>query len=227
MGSKNRIAKFLLPIILEKKELAKNYIEPFVGGCNMIDKVSGIRRVVNDSNSYLISMWKALQEDWIPPEIVSKELYYFIKSNQNMLLDRSVGFVGFNCSFGSKWFGGYASNADGRNYALVAKNHLKKQITKLKDVVFTNTDYKNLIFESPSIIYCDPPYKETVKYKDGFDHDAFWKWVREKSVDNFVYVSEYSAPNDFECLIEIPLKTTLNKNKKENRIERLFKLKTS
>jgi len=41
MGSKNRIAKHLLPIMLaecEKHGITK-WVEPFVGGANMIDKV--------------------------------------------------------------------------------------------------------------------------------------------------------------------------------------------
>ena len=41
MGSKNRIAKHLLPIMLaecEKHNITK-WVEPFVGGANMIDKV--------------------------------------------------------------------------------------------------------------------------------------------------------------------------------------------
>jgi len=41
MGSKNRIAKHLLPIMLaecEKHNIEK-WVEPFVGGANMIDKV--------------------------------------------------------------------------------------------------------------------------------------------------------------------------------------------
>ena len=39
MGSKNRIAKEILPIILKDRVKGQWYVEPFVGGCNMIDKV--------------------------------------------------------------------------------------------------------------------------------------------------------------------------------------------
>ena len=41
MGSKARIAKHILPIMLEeaeKKGITK-WVEPFIGGANMIDKV--------------------------------------------------------------------------------------------------------------------------------------------------------------------------------------------
>ena len=41
MGSKRRIAKHILPIMLKKAEEINitTWVEPFVGGANMIDKV--------------------------------------------------------------------------------------------------------------------------------------------------------------------------------------------
>ena len=56
MGSKNRIAKYLLPIILKDRKEGQWYVEPFVGGANMIDKVDG-NRIGADNNEYLIAMW--------------------------------------------------------------------------------------------------------------------------------------------------------------------------
>ena len=57
---------------------------------------------------------------------LSKEEYYYIKEHkdENKVL---TGFVGFGCSFGGKWFGGYARNRVGRNYCLEAKKHTMKQ----------------------------------------------------------------------------------------------------
>ena len=40
MGSKNRIAKQILPIMLKQRG-NRTWVEPFVGGGNMIDKVQG------------------------------------------------------------------------------------------------------------------------------------------------------------------------------------------
>ena len=61
MGSKNRIAKYLLPIILKDRKDGQWYVEPFVGGANMIDKVDG-NRIGADKNEFLIEMWKGLQK---------------------------------------------------------------------------------------------------------------------------------------------------------------------
>ena len=60
MGSKNRIAKHILPIMLEHRKEGQYWVEPFVGGANMIDKVEGLR-IGNDSHVYLIALLKALQ----------------------------------------------------------------------------------------------------------------------------------------------------------------------
>lgn len=39
LGSKNKIAKHLLPIILKDRKPEQYYVEPFMGGGNMIDKL--------------------------------------------------------------------------------------------------------------------------------------------------------------------------------------------
>ena len=40
LGSKNKIAKYILPIMLENRG-ERTWVEPFVGGANTIDKVDG------------------------------------------------------------------------------------------------------------------------------------------------------------------------------------------
>ncbi len=109
MGSKNRHAKYILPFIYDAiKEInASAYVEPFVGGANMIDKINvSIPKIGNDSHYYLIEMWKALQNGWIPPQEVSEDEYNFIKQNKDKVEPCLVGYIGFNLSFGAKWWGG-------------------------------------------------------------------------------------------------------------------------
>jgi len=52
MGSKNRIAKYILPLMLKYRKPNQTWVEPFVGGANMIDKVDG-KRIGADLNHYL------------------------------------------------------------------------------------------------------------------------------------------------------------------------------
>ena len=55
LGSKNRIAKNILPIMIKNRKDGQFWVEPFVGGANMIDKVSG-NRIGSDSNEYVIAL---------------------------------------------------------------------------------------------------------------------------------------------------------------------------
>ena len=221
MGSKNKISKYILPLILKNRN-DRVYIEPFVGGCNMIYKVGG-RRIGSDTNKYLIAMWKALQNGWIPPTEVTREFYYEIKANSDIYSPELVGFVGFLCSFGGKWWGGFAFNNNGDNYAARGSRVLTKQIKSLLDVEFRCCSYLDLELPDNSLIYCDPPYADTTKYKDDFYHPEFWQWCRNKKAEGHtVFISEYTAPEDFECILEIEHKTISDKNSQYKRIEKLF-----
>ncbi len=230
MGSKNRIAKDILPIILQNKTRDRWYIEPFCGGCNLIDKVEG-KRIANDNNKYLIAMWKALVYDkWIPP-FYSKEQYKVIKENKDSYPDYIVGWAGFNCSYNGIFFAGYSGEittklGTKRNYQQEALRNINKQIPKLTDVMFTNNDYRNIEIPDNSIIYCDPPYEGVSQYKTGtFNSADFWNWVRDISRKHEVYVSEYNAPDDFEILYEKELKTTISPNSTKIALEKLFRCK--
>lgn len=228
MGSKSRLAKHILPIILKDRGDGF-YVEPFAGGMNIIDKVDG-KRIANDVNIYLVDMWKALTDGWIPSEY-SREEYIHIRDNKNTYPNHLVGYAGFCLSYCGKWFGGYAgitNTRDGiRDYQKEAKNNILKQVKQMKGVVFSNTDYWEMNIPSGSTVYCDPPYAGTTEYKDsGFNHSLFWKWVREISEDNRVFVSEYNAPEDFRCVWQKEVASSLSANGSsggnKKSIEKLF-----
>lgn len=55
----------------------------------------------------------------------------------------------------------------------------------MQGVVLKNIQYYKLQIPHNSIVFCDPPYEGTSKYKVGkFDHNLFWNWVRIISKDN-------------------------------------------
>jgi len=228
LGGKKRIAKqiveFLNPYIKE----SKYYFEPFVGSCAVIEKVENIKRYASDKNEYLIDLYIALQNGWIPPKNITEKEYQHVKNNkeENKPL---TAFCGIGCSYSGKWFGGYCRDKKTtRNYALNAHNTLINQLPKIKDVIFKYKDYKECKPDN-ALIYCDPPYSNTTKYDlfNGFDNNEFWEIVRIWSKNNLVFISEYIAPNDFECVLEIETRTDL-KNKDGKmipRIERLFQIK--
>jgi DNA adenine methylase len=231
MGSKQRIAKEILPIMLKDRD-NRLYIEPFAGGMNIIDHVNG-NRVANDVNPYLISMWKALVEDNYQPENITKEIYADVRDNKDKYPAHFVGWVGFACSFRGKFFGGFAGQIKTkvgtiRDYQEESTRNARKQLEKLKGVTFSNKPFLELEIPDNSIVYCDPPYEGTTKYANDFDHKVFWEWVRAISKKNRVFVSEYNAPSDFNLLWEKQLSSSLSTNGKTggNRIsvEKLFSL---
>ena len=98
-------------------------------------------------------------------------------------------------------------------------------------VQFENKDYTELEIPANSIIYCDIPYQGTKQYsisKD-FNHSKFWNWCIEKAKQGHtVFVSEYNAPDDFECVWQKEAKSSLSANGKiggnKLSVEKLFKL---
>lgn len=81
---------------------------------------------------------------------------------------------------------------------------------------------------SQYVIYCDPPYRNTVKYAtNDFPYDEFYQWCRDLSKNNIVLISEYSMPSDFKCIWEKDYKCLMYSSKKtndkvNNRVEKLF-----
>jgi len=217
MGSKNRISKHILPIMLKYRLEGMTWVEPMVGGGNMIDKVTG-KRMGADFNKYLIDFWNALKSGWTPPIHTTKEDYYKIKDSKENDTKMTL-WVGICCSYGGKWFGGWINDykenrrlQNGRlpNHQTESRNGVMKQLPKIKDVEFIHCSYQDLDIPPNSLIYCDPPYEGTTKYKDGFNHTEFWQWCREKAKEgHIIFISEYNAPEDFYCLKTVQTNTQL------------------
>lgn len=77
MGSKAKITKYIVPIIQRKidESGARYYVEPFAGGCNVIDKIKAEYRIASDSNKYLIALFQHLQDGGELPEHITREEY--------------------------------------------------------------------------------------------------------------------------------------------------------
>ena len=102
-----------------------------------------------------------------------------------------------------------------------------KQSPLLQGVILVNEGYLDLKIPDNSIIYCDPPYQGTYGYKNKIEHAVFWQWVRTKSKEgNTVFVSEYNAPDDFECIWEKEIRNFQKEKGSKKAIEKLFRIKT-
>ena len=229
-GSKSRHSKQLLACFIENGLYNHDfYVEPFVGGANMIDKIdSKIKRVGNDINPYLIACLDELSKGNIPVRTASETEYKNVKQNKNNYEKSVVGYYGFALSYGGKFFGGWRRDGAGkRNYVDEAYRNAQKQIPLLKGVSFTCKDYRCIDIQPNSFIYCDPPYKGTTGYLNQLNHDEFWEWCRGLSkMGCTVFISEYNAPEDFEVVWEKQVTSSLTKDTGSKiAVEKLFKYK--
>jgi len=196
LGGKSKLGKQIGSILNSSIFETGKYLEPFVGANNIVRHISihCDSLICSDSHQGLITMYKALQDGWLPPDYLSKDEYLEIKS-KNDQFHPITAFAAFGCSFSGKEWGGYASG-ENRNFCGEAKRSLIKM---MKDPQFKNIDFKCCDFSSYDdikeyTIYCDPPYQNTTKYKTSFDHSKFWNWCNEISHQNIVFVSEMTLP---------------------------------
>lgn len=228
MGSKNRIAKDILPIILKNRSNGQYYVEPFVGGANIIDKVKG-NRIGADINNYMIALLDKLSSGWQPPLKITNEEFLHIKQNKENYPPELVGYVGTQLSFGSVWFCSFRKDNGGkRDYSAEAYRNVLKQSPNLKGIKFIHSDYLDLEIPEKSIIYCDPPYKGTDKYRgfENIDHNEFWEWCRlQKQKGHEIFISEFEAPEDFICVWQKNVNTLVaERSGGKNVVEKLFTL---
>lgn len=229
LGSKRRIAKHILPIILANRKPEQTYVEPFMGGCNTLEHVAN-PRIGADSNFYLVELFSAVCRGWVPPDAVSESDHRLAKYDASAFPPHVRAFIRFGCSFGGDWSAGYARNAydsPTRSTCLESKRSLLRQAQKLSGTEFRHAMYWELQIPPNSVVYCDPPYAETTTYKantDRFDHAKFWRWC-DQLVDSghSVFVSEYKAPSHWhEVWSGNLLKTCTNPTKRVYAIEKLW-----
>ena len=239
MGSKSKIVDGILPIIQQriKDYNIKTYIEPFCGGCNVIDKVICDKKIASDNQSFLIALLENAEKVKELPDEISREHYSWVRDCFNKGLhtfeDWYIGAIGFLASYNGRFFdGGYSGIVRTkigtyRNYYKEAKVNLIEQIPRLKGIIFENIDYKYYSDFKDCLFYLDPPYKGKKQYgsSKGFDHDEFWSWCRHMSNKNIVLISENEAPDDFECIWQQEVKRTIDNNKRVKSVEKLFEIR--
>lgn len=233
LGSKRRIKKHILPIILADRQPNQLYWEPFVGGANTFQDVAN-PRLGSDLNPYLIALLVAVRDGWIPPTELTEEEYKQIKANPDKYPMEFVGFAGFN-TFASLWMKSLARshNLKHSNPSKEYYNGFLKLCPLLEGCELISGDYVEIGQTIPnnSIIYCDPPYSDIryMYYGPKFDSDRFWQWAAEMSKHHQVFVSEHNAPQGWRCIWEQEIPLSVNKLKTsadKKRTEKLFKLET-
>ena len=110
MGGKYRLKKLISSVMKDhiKPQDVVGYLEPFCGACSVLTIMNeDYDCTASDYHPDLIELWKAVQNNsFIPPTDMSEELYHTIKTLPSPSALKA--FVGFGCSFGGKYFAGYA-----------------------------------------------------------------------------------------------------------------------
>ena len=240
MGSKSKYAKYIVPVLQKCIDDNKvtTYIECFVGGANIIDKIKCDNRIGYDRSDTLIALLAQAANNF--DEVMkdgNRELWdkgkAYVKDGkmpEDMTL-AEIGAMEFFVSFCNGGFPrGYAKNTETRNYYNEAYRNMKEQAPQLAGIEFKCQNYWELDENtSGAVIYLDPPYVNTKIYgyanQPKMDYNHFWNWVREISKKNYVFVSEQTAPEDFEVIWEQEVTRTTNKENNFKAVEKLFKYK--
>lgn len=233
IGGKSRIAAPLADVIKEHGKGRKIYLEPFLGGASIAAKVVPHfpAAFLADTVPDVALMWSAAADGWTPPDCLTEAEYQDHKADTTPSALR--GFAGFGCSFGGKWFGGYARSS-GRSIPAESSRRIAAYGAALHGAHITRADYRDFTgwiraYGQDVVIYCDPPYAGTTGYAaaGAWDAGAFWATAREwVDAGAIVPVSEYAAPDGWEPVWERPHRQHLGgvaKTERPATMERLFK----
>lgn len=234
MGGKGRLAGRLSDFLIKRHPDATRYLEPFVGAGFMLERMAPEFETVRagELNEDLVLLWAALRSGWEPPAALSREEYRALRDAPPSALR---AFAGFGCSFGGKWFGGYAANKvrpTGKldDYAGAARRGLIRKAQAIGQVEVARSDYRDWEPVPGEVVYCDPPYAGTTAYggMDAFDATIFWKTMTTwAAVGAHVYVSEYTAPEDVaDVAWQASAASSLRRDDNATRVtEKLFRVK--
>jgi DNA adenine methylase len=237
MGGKGRVAKQIAQAILRESVSRQTYVEPFVGGASVAAALapSFAEALLSDAHPDLMALWEAvLFKEWEPPASLSEEDYFAVRESEGPSPARA--FAGFGCSFGGKFFRGYARSRQRRRngerpFAQQAGSALRGKRDSLLGcprLEVTCGDYRGLTIPPGSVVYCDPPYCGTEVYPGTgrFNSPEFWSWAGEQSESNEIFVSEYLAPPDWRLVWEkdreCGLSGGVHRKRAERRVERLW-----
>lgn len=232
LGGKSRIAKEIAAVIAPKGP----WWEPFCGGLSVSVQLAKYGPgLVSDACLPLISLYQAVRNGWEPPVAVSESDYCAARSFPDS--DPRKAFVGFGCSFGGKWFAGYAKpvldNGRMRVWSEEAARVTRRKVDGLRGVSLRCLSFfdedPGTATTRPECIYADPPYAGTTGYiaTGAFDHARFWRHCQDWANSGArVFVSEYACPVPADVVWEKHKPTTVGTGAAHlaPRTERLFRI---
>lgn len=214
-GSKAKLRQYIVPVLqdcIDRHDITE-YVEPFVGGANIIDHIRCEIREGFDNNPELIALLRYMQDNpelEIAPDHCSFEHYKDVrenrKNNTGKYSTEYTALIGYFASYGGRYFdGGYGRDSKGgREIYAERLKYAREQAPLLSDIKFACSDYRelnNCEISREVVMYLDPPYKGTKTYNGGkFNHEEFYDFARSISSKCYVFISEFDMPPDFKCV---------------------------
>ncbi len=236
-SGKTRIGKALAMFmwLVSPPETVDGYLEPFCGALGVFYYIAQMgykSYVISDLHKDLIQLWKEVKSGKFKmPNKISEKQWNAAKNIPSPSAYKA--YVGFGFSFGGRYFSSYADkyNHIGKKFGQYAKNSVLKvqPLLQKSNVHIRMKDYSSY---KPKrlLIYCDPPYENTMDFREvePFDHKKFWDTMRVWTKNNIVFISGYSAPKDFVKVWEQKVYSSAGKNKTNKYVtEKLFIHKSS
>jgi DNA adenine methylase len=201
LGGKKRLSKHIAAVLEAHRSDGQRFVDVFCGSLAVTAAMSDRGpRVANDGCAPLIVLYEAWREGWRPP-LITEDIYKQVKATQDPS-DPLTAFIGFGCSYGGKWFGGFARDKQhGRDFAATATRSLDRLI--VGDFALSCLDFTQLDIASRDLVYGDSPYKSTTAYGyfKSFDHAAYVRQLDTWSLVADVFASEYEAQSSTWTLI--------------------------
>ena len=215
LGGKQKLGKHIAKAMKElvPPSMVNGYLEPFCGALGVfIHMTDEYKCSASDIHPDLIQLWKDVQANvFTPPTSMTEQRYLEIKNSPGTSALKA--FIGFGLAFGGRYYGSYApnyTNGKKEDYLQAATNSIRKKQPLIESAKFFLKSYEKWKPQK-KLIYCDPPYENSkfpIKYRTGtkeydiFDNNAFWDVMRKWSKNNYVFISEVTAPDDFICIWE-------------------------
>ncbi len=155
-----------------------------------IDEIEYLRLVVNSFGYNQTQYLYAMEHSEIKNKIAKDYIERFNTAKGYRVWNKSRG--------------GYTRISQLERIAQLERLQETLNVYDLNNLKVYAEDYTYFSDVENSIIYLDPPYKNTVSraYKK-IDYERFTDWAKMMSEKNIVIISEYTQPSDdFECIFE-------------------------
>lgn len=238
LGGKARLAHRFTSLIqaaIDEPTATGRFVEPFVGGFNVVPHLRFAQGACSDRHPGLVSLYRAVQDGWHPPAVLPREEYEALKAAGDWSNPLSA-FAAFGVSFSGLEWGSYVESDEEHPYCRRAGDALLEKARSMRGVGFEQRDYRDVEVYRGDVLYCDPPYLGTLGYGgrrgafglQDFEHEEFYDWVEAAAERGAaVFVSEFTVPwrPGWETIWELERKISVdNKSAPRTRVDRLARV---